>query len=193
MTFSTGSAGRVITRQTRAGPSFSVRGHKASRMGARPRPPTARNFAVADGGWQALCLSQPRREPRRGRAAHLARRLRSAGQRVERRRRAPPDGGAVDLRRAHWRGDARGVSARPRCRCSTSSLPRRTSSPRSSSSSTRPTAARALRDALRPHIASTTYVILDCPPSLGLLTLNALAAATRVLVPLQCETSRSRG
>jgi chromosome partitioning protein len=50
-----------------------------------------------------------------------------------------------------------------------------------------PDRATKLRDALLPHIAGYEYVILDCPPSLGLLTLNALTTAHRVLVPLQCE------
>jgi len=46
-----------------------------------------------------------------------------------------------------------------------------------------------LKKALEPMIASRRYeyVLIDCPPSLGLLTVNALTAATHVLVPLQCE------
>jgi len=46
-----------------------------------------------------------------------------------------------------------------------------------------------LRDALMPARESRayTYVLIDCPPSLSLLTVNAMAAADAVLVPLQCE------
>ena len=44
-----------------------------------------------------------------------------------------------------------------------------------------------LRAALATADLSHNYVLIDCPPSLGLLTLNALVAAQSVLVPLQCE------
>ena len=43
-----------------------------------------------------------------------------------------------------------------------------------------------LRDAIR-SLPAELVVLIDCPPSLGLLTLNGLVAATSVLVPLQCE------
>ncbi|MFL5250222.1 MAG: ParA family protein [Myxococcales bacterium] len=46
---------------------------------------------------------------------------------------------------------------------------------------------RRLRDALISIRNHYEFVLIDCPPSLGLLTINALVAAERVLVPLQCE------
>ncbi|MCF6178046.1 MAG: AAA family ATPase [Geopsychrobacter sp.] len=44
-----------------------------------------------------------------------------------------------------------------------------------------------LKEVLKPLIDDYDYIIIDCPPSLSLLTLNALTAADVVLVPLQCE------
>ena len=44
-----------------------------------------------------------------------------------------------------------------------------------------------LSDALACVNAEYDYILIDCPPSLGLLTVNALCAANTVLVPLQCE------
>jgi chromosome partitioning protein len=44
-----------------------------------------------------------------------------------------------------------------------------------------------LKEALAPVLDRFDYVFVDCPPSLGLLTVNALTAADRVLIPLQCE------
>ena len=50
-----------------------------------------------------------------------------------------------------------------------------------------------LKDVLDEVAGDYDYILLDCPPSLGLLTLNALTASTDVLIPLTAEALPSRG
>jgi chromosome partitioning protein len=50
-----------------------------------------------------------------------------------------------------------------------------------------PNRERRLRSALERLAAEYEFVLIDCPPSLSLLTVNALAAADEVLIPMQCE------
>lgn len=44
-----------------------------------------------------------------------------------------------------------------------------------------------LRDALAPILEHYDYILLDCPPAMGNITANALAAADSVIIPMQCE------
>jgi chromosome partitioning protein len=50
-----------------------------------------------------------------------------------------------------------------------------------------------LRDVVAKLRPRYDHILIDCPPSLGLLTINALAAADRVIIPLQCEFLATRG
>ncbi len=52
---------------------------------------------------------------------------------------------------------------------------------------------RALSRALQPLVKSYDYILMDTPPSLGLLTINAMVAAQGVIVPVQCEYLSLRG
>lgn len=51
----------------------------------------------------------------------------------------------------------------------------------------RPNRDRIMRAAVEPVRRDYDYVLIDCPPSLGLITLNMLAAADALLIPVQCE------
>ncbi|MEV7342561.1 ParA family protein [Streptomyces sp. NPDC093544] len=51
----------------------------------------------------------------------------------------------------------------------------------------------SLQRALKPLMADYDYILIDCQPSLGLLTVNALTAAHKVIVPLECEFFALRG
>lgn len=50
-----------------------------------------------------------------------------------------------------------------------------------------PAREKRLREALETSAESYHLILLDCPPSLGLITINALSAASEVLIPIQCE------
>ncbi len=47
--------------------------------------------------------------------------------------------------------------------------------------------------ALKSIVQDYDYIMIDCQPSLGLLTINALACANSVLIPLECEYFAMRG
>ena len=58
---------------------------------------------------------------------------------------------------------------------------------------TRPGREYVLKSMLEEISASYDFILIDCSPSLGVLTINALTAADEVLIPLQCETLSHRG
>ena len=91
----------------------------------------------------------------------------------------------VDVRRARPR-PARSARSSARAR-STSPAPRSTSPAPRSRCRRRSAASARCEKALRAIRDDYDFICIDTPPSLGLLTINALTAADKVIVPVQCE------
>ena len=137
---------------------------------------------------------QRRRLHRRGRLRDAAGRRGPAGQRDGRARASPRDEGpglyevlagdvtaAEAVKRDRASSTSRCSSRRPDLAGATMELPRL------------PGSEGRMRDALTPVRGAYAFTLLDCPPSLGPLTVNALVAADRVIVPGADRVLRARG
>ena len=98
-----------------------------------------------------------------------------------------------DLLTDHRVNVVRRPARTPRAWGSISSPPTSISAARSCSWSPSSDASRSSSEKLEPIDGRYDYVVIDCPPSLGLLCINALVASTDVIIPLQCEYFGMKG